>query len=159
VSVVTRSPAETRALAGAIAARLRPGDVVVLAGGLGSGKTTFAQGAAAALGVDEPVVSPTFTIVREYDADVRIAHVDLYRLERVQELHDLGFDEIVDDDRVTLVEWGERAGAVLPSEHLEIVLEPAAGDTRRVRLVAHGEGWSARLAELDAVVADFEADA
>ena len=82
------------------------------------GKTAFAQGLARGLGVDEPVTSPTFTIVQEYEGRVPLAHVDVYRLDRVQDLYDLGFDELVDDDRVTVVEWGDlveqlRAGRAL----------------------------------------------
>src|SRR3954454_6191052 len=100
MKTTTSSPHETRALGAALAAILRPGDVVVLEGDLGAGKTTFAQGVGRALGIDEPVVSPTFTIVREYDCRVPLAHVDVYRLESLGELHDLGFEEVLDGRRV-----------------------------------------------------------
>jgi tRNA threonylcarbamoyladenosine biosynthesis protein TsaE len=107
VIVRTTSAGETRAAGAAIASCLRAGSVVLLSGDLGSGKTTLAQGIATALGVDEPVVSPTFAIVREYEGRLPLAHVDVYRLERMQELHDLGFEEIVDGRRVVLIEWAD----------------------------------------------------
>ena len=87
---------------------LRAGDVVVLDGELGTGKTVFTKGLAVALGITEPVVSPTFTVVREYDAPLPLVHVDVYRLDHLQELHDLGFDDLVGSDAVTVVEWGDR---------------------------------------------------
>jgi tRNA threonylcarbamoyladenosine biosynthesis protein TsaE len=132
MNVKTRSAAETRAAGRAIASCLAPGDVVVLAGELGSGKTTLAQGIAAGLGVTEPVVSPTFAIVREYDGQVPIAHVDVYRLDHVQELHDIGFEEIVDGTRVVLVEWGELVAPVLPLDRIVVRLLPGVDDDERI---------------------------
>lgn len=156
MKVRTRSVEETRALAERLGQMvLRPGDVVVLAGELGSGKTAFAQGIARGLGVTEPVVSPTFTIVREYHGRVPIAHVDVYRLERLQELHDVGFDELL-DDRVTLVEWGDAATPVLPPERLEVRLEVAGEEERAIRVSTHGESWRARLGGLGEALAAFE---
>jgi tRNA threonylcarbamoyladenosine biosynthesis protein TsaE len=153
---LTRSVDETRALGEGVARTLRAGDVVVLAGDLGTGKTAFAQGVARGLGVTEPVVSPTFTIVREYQGRLPLAHVDVYRLDRIQELHDLGFDELL-DERVTLVEWGDVAAPVLPPERLEVRLELSqAGDDREIRLSPLGESWQARARRLAAVVAPFD---
>jgi tRNA threonylcarbamoyladenosine biosynthesis protein TsaE len=131
----------------AIASCLAPGDVVVLAGDLGSGKTTLAQGIAGALGVTEPVVSPTFAIVREYDGDVPVAHVDVYRLDHVQELHDLGFEEIVDGSRVVLVEWGELVPAILPADRVVVSLRLADDDddARVIDVSAQGSERSAAL--------------
>jgi tRNA threonylcarbamoyladenosine biosynthesis protein TsaE len=149
----TRSADETHALARRVGAVLRPGDVVVLDGELGTGKTVFAKGIAVALGVTEPVVSPTFTVVREYDAPTPLVHVDVYRLDHVQELHDLGFDDLVGGDAVTVVEWGDRVSAVLPADRLDVHLEPGAGDDdRAVSVEASGVSWAARRdALLDAV--------
>ena len=154
--VLSRSVDETRQVGATLAeALLRPGDVVVLAGPLGSGKTAFAQGVARGLGVTDPVVSPTFTIIREYDGRVPLAHVDLYRLERLQEIHDLGFDEIL-DDRVTLVEWGDAAGPLLPSDRLEVRMEmPGDEHEREIRLTTHGESWQGRSRRLGELLAPF----
>ncbi|HEX4492227.1 MAG TPA: tRNA (adenosine(37)-N6)-threonylcarbamoyltransferase complex ATPase subunit type 1 TsaE [Acidimicrobiia bacterium] len=136
--VRTTSAEQTRAVGAAIATCVRPGTAVLLSGDLGSGKTTIAQGIAAGLGVKEPVVSPTFAIVREYEGDVRVAHVDVYRLERMQELHDLGFEEIVDGDRVVLLEWAELVMPVVGAGGDRIVVRlgaPDDGDDDDVRTI------------------------
>jgi tRNA threonylcarbamoyladenosine biosynthesis protein TsaE len=146
---VTRSTDETLELARAVGELLRPGDVVSLVGELGAGKTVFARGVARALGVTELVVSPTFTIVREYEGRVPLVHVDVYRIDAVQELHDLGFEEVVRDDAVTLVEWGDKIDGLLSGDRLDIRLAPGgADDERMVEIEGHGRSWSARVAEL-----------
>jgi tRNA threonylcarbamoyladenosine biosynthesis protein TsaE len=149
VIVQTASAAETRAVGAAIATCLAAGDIVVLAGDLGSGKTTLAQGIAGALGVTEPVVSPTFAIVREYDGTVPIAHVDVYRLDHVQELHDLGFEEIVDGSRVVLVEWGDLIAPMLPVDRVVVRLRLAHDDddARVIDVSAEGSERSPALRE------------
>jgi len=147
--VVTRSTDETLALAESVGELLRPGDVVSLAGGLGTGKTVFARGVARALGVDAPIVSPTFTIVREYEGRVPVVHVDVYRIDTFQELHDLGFEEVVRDDAVTLVEWGDVIDGMLPSDRLDVRLVAGAEDDERViEIEGRGRTWRARAAEL-----------
>jgi tRNA threonylcarbamoyladenosine biosynthesis protein TsaE len=149
VIVQTASAAETRAVGAAIATCLAAGDIVVLAGDLGSGKTTLAQGIAGALGVTEPVVSPTFAIVREYDGTVPIAHVDVYRLDHVQELHDLGFEEVVDGSRVVLVEWGDLIAPMLPVDRVVVRLRLAHDDddARVIDVSAEGSERSPALRE------------
>ena len=112
--LTTKAAAETEAVGEAVGSLLRVGDLVVLTGDLGAGKTTFAKGLARALGVTQKVTSPTFTIVQEYDGRVPVAHVDVYRLDRIQELHDFGFEELL-ESRVTIVEWGEAIAPVLPA--------------------------------------------
>jgi tRNA threonylcarbamoyladenosine biosynthesis protein TsaE len=147
--VVTRSTDETLALAGSVGELLRAGDVVSLAGDFGAGKTVFARGVARALGVSDPVVSPSFTIVREYEGRVPVVHVDIYRIERFQELHDIGFEEVVRDDAVTLVEWGDVIDGLLPSDRLEVRLAAGSADDERViEIEGHGRSWRARAAEL-----------
>ena len=150
----TRDAAETHALGQRIGAVLRPGDVVVLDGDLGAGKTVMAKGIAVALGVTETVVSPTFTVVREYDAPTPFVHVDVYRLDHLQELHDLGFDDLIGSDAVTVVEWGERVSAALPSDRLRVLLEPGVGDDERIVSVdAAGTTWGDRRDALRAALA------
>ena len=156
MKALTRSVEETRALAETLGEVLRPGDLVVLSGALGAGKTAFAQGVARGLGITEPVVSPTFTIVRQYEGRVPLAHVDVYRLDRLQELHDLGFDELL-DDRVTIVEWGDAAGPLLPAERLEVRMEQTGGDEERaIEVLPHGESWQRRAGRLGEVFAAFD---
>jgi tRNA threonylcarbamoyladenosine biosynthesis protein TsaE len=156
--VRSRSAVATRELASALGALLEPGDVVVLAGDLGSGKTTFAQGVAAGLDVAEPVTSPSFTIVQEYVGRVPVAHVDVYRLDRFQELHDLGLDELL-DERVTLIEWGDVVAPALPASHVVVRLELGDGDDdRTIEIEAHGPGWSTRLERLESAVAAYVAE-
>jgi tRNA threonylcarbamoyladenosine biosynthesis protein TsaE len=157
--ICSASADETFALGTRVASVLRLGDVVVLSGELGAGKTVFAKGIAAGLGVTEPVVSPTFTIVREYEGDVPLQHLDVYRLDHLQEVIDLGLDELLDGHAVTLVEWGEAVGALLPPDRLEVMLaapppEVADDDTRDNELHTTGPSWVARAAALHAAVRD-----
>jgi tRNA threonylcarbamoyladenosine biosynthesis protein TsaE len=146
---LTHSTDETLELAGTVGELLRAGDVVSLVGDLGAGKTVFARGIARALGVTEPVVSPSFTIVREYDGRMPLVHVDVYRIDTVQELYDLGFEELVRDDAVTLVEWGDMIDGLLPVDRLDVRLAPGDTDDERVvEIEGHGRSWRGRAAEL-----------
>ena len=154
LQTTTRGADETHALGRRIGALLRAGDVVVLDGELGSGKTVFAKGIAVGLGITEPVVSPTFTVVREYDAPTPLVHVDVYRLDHLQELHDLGFDDLVGGDAVTVVEWGDRVSALLPRDRLVVLLEAGSGDDdRTLSIGAAGITWAERRDLLMAAVA------
>ena len=109
------SLAATHALAAQIARLAQPGDIIVLAGEMGTGKTAFAQGFGSALGVDEPITSPTFTLVHSYDAGkLTLHHADLYRLDRLAEVADLALDELAERRAVVLVEWGDVAAAMFP---------------------------------------------
>jgi tRNA threonylcarbamoyladenosine biosynthesis protein TsaE len=153
IQLATASAEETRALGEAVAGLFRPGDVVSLTGDLGAGKTTFVQGAARALGATEPVLSPTFTLVREYGGRVPIYHLDVYRLERIQDVLDLGFEELVDGQGVVFVEWGDAIEALLPAEHLQVELHiPDNGTGRRLEVTWYGRSWSARVEHLAAAV-------
>jgi tRNA threonylcarbamoyladenosine biosynthesis protein TsaE len=152
----TRSAEETSALGERLARLLRGGDVIVLSGDLGTGKTVLAKGIGRGLGVREPIVSPTFTIVREYEGDLPLQHLDVYRLDHLQEAIDLGFDELVDDRHVTVIEWGEAIGALLPADRLEVRLatlppEEADDDARVVELRPTGRSWEARRDQLAAL--------
>ncbi len=142
----TLGPEQTREAAAALAELLEPGDVVVLSGDLGAGKTCFVQGAARGLGVEARVTSPTFSLVRTYpDGRIPVVHCDVYRLDRLHDVLDLG-EEVLARDVVTFVEWGDAVGALLPHDRLDvdIVLEDAAGsdDVRLLDLRGHGR-WEA----------------
>jgi tRNA threonylcarbamoyladenosine biosynthesis protein TsaE len=133
LSEVTHSEEETIQLGRRIARELPRRAVVLLIGNLGAGKTTLAKGIVSGLGAATPedVSSPTFTLIHEY-GDGRVYHVDLYRLERAEELATLGLDEIFDRDAVVLIEWGERFPTLLPEERIEIRLRALGGDTREI---------------------------
>src|SRR5438105_3584500 len=118
----TTSVEDTRDVGAALAQLLRPGDVVALSGDLGAGKTSFVQGVARGLGSPDHVASPTFTLVRQYDGRIPIRHVDVYRLDRIQDVFDLGFDELLDEGAVVLIEWGDVIEGILPEDHLLIRL-------------------------------------
>jgi tRNA threonylcarbamoyladenosine biosynthesis protein TsaE len=151
----THSHDETLALGARVGTILRPGDVVALCGDLGAGKTVFAKGIARGLGVIDEVVSPTFTLVREYDAPVPLVHVDVYRLDHFQELYDVGFDELVGGASVTVVEWGDRVSAMLPAERLEVRIGPGdREDDRLLTFAAAGRAWAVRSDALAALVSD-----
>lgn len=141
----TAAVEETRALGSALADLAEPGDIIVLNGELGAGKTALTQGFAEGLGVTEQVVSPTFTIARAYRGRLALNHLDVYRLEHLQEAVDLGLAELTDDGSVTLIEWGEVILAALPPDHLEVRLTYGPGDDDRVvEVVAVGERWHQR---------------
>jgi tRNA threonylcarbamoyladenosine biosynthesis protein TsaE len=133
VDVVTGSPEETEALAARLAGLLRAGDVVAVSGELGAGKTTFVRGAARALGVREPVSSPTFTIGHRYDAPVPVAHLDLYRIAGIdpEEWADL---EPYFDGTVAFVEWPEHGGHWLPETRATVTLNHVDESHRQVRI-------------------------
>jgi tRNA threonylcarbamoyladenosine biosynthesis protein TsaE len=136
VDTRTASAAETEAVAADLAAGLQPGDVVLVSGEMGAGKTTFVRGACRALGVSVPVTSPTFTIARRYeDGRVPVSHLDLFRLaEGLEEEEPELLDDELGPDRVAFVEWPEIAGEGLPGVHVaaRVRLEHAGGDRRRV---------------------------
>jgi tRNA threonylcarbamoyladenosine biosynthesis protein TsaE len=160
LSLSTSSAEESRRLGEALAALLGPGDVVSFTGDLGAGKTTMVQGIARGLGVDQPVVSPTFTLVREYSGAMPIYHLDVYRLDRIQEVLDLGFEEMLDAAALVLVEWGEGIDAILPGEHLTVELSiPQDGDDRRVVISAASPGWARRWDGLEQAVATWRTEA
>lgn len=150
--VTTHSPEETDALARRIAAVLEASDVVLLSGDLGAGKTVFARGLGGGLGVVEPVVSPTFTLARVYAGRLRMVHVDVYRLDTVHELLDLGIDDLAEGDAVTVVEWGDVVSGEFAPDRLEVALELVADepDARTVTVTASGPAWQARAARLEA---------
>lgn len=169
IELHTEAPDGTRAVAGTLATLCRVGDVVLLVGNLGAGKTTFAQGFGKGLGVVEPIVSPTFTLVRQYELpeaakpddaasaggdDIRLhqfVHADLYRLSHRHEVTDLGIGELVEQG-VAVVEWGEAAEPVLGDDWLRIDLDfELDGDEtcRTIRVTAHGGSWPERWSAVE----------
>lgn len=156
--VVTTSAAQTQDLAAALAASAIPGDLVLLAGEMGAGKTAFAQGYARGLGITDQVTSPTFTIVQEYTGGrLNMHHLDVYRLETLREVADLGLSEMLDEDAVMLVEWGDAVLPALPDQYLELRIAFGDGeDERRIELRGVGGSWPARSRQLAEAVAPWQ---
>ncbi len=142
--MLVRTPDDMRALGASLAAAARPGDLIVLTGPLGAGKTVLAQGIGLGLGVRERVTSPTFVIAHVHrDGRVPFVHVDAYRLSSVAEVNDLDLDASLAES-VTAVEWGSGLGEALADEWLEVRIECHDDDTRTVTLEPHGT-WAERL--------------
>lgn len=123
LAIETKSPKQTKQFAKKIAKLLKSGDVVLLIGQLGTGKTTFAQAVAEELGVSGFVRSPSFTLINEYQGKVKFFHIDLYRLNTPEEIFDLGCEEYLFSDGVCLIEWGEKIENLFPFDSLRIKLE------------------------------------
>ncbi|MGE0880831.1 MAG: tRNA (adenosine(37)-N6)-threonylcarbamoyltransferase complex ATPase subunit type 1 TsaE [Acidimicrobiia bacterium] len=140
----TQSVDQTRQFARALAGLAVRGDLVLLAGEMGAGKTAFAQGFGAGLGVIEPITSPTFTLIRRYEGRLPVYHVDVYRLDRLAEVSDLGLNELIEEG-VTLIEWGDVVTPVLPADFLEVRITYGTTDEeRQFELRFVGGSWSAR---------------
>jgi tRNA threonylcarbamoyladenosine biosynthesis protein TsaE len=143
--IVTRcaTPEDTEALGARLASSLRPGDVVVLAGGLGAGKTLFTRGIATGLGVEEPVTSPSFVLVRTYRTGfLPVIHADIYRLGSFNEFQDLDVFNMAEDG-ILIIEWGEAVESALPADHLRIEFQVEEDQSRLLRFVGEG-AWAER---------------
>jgi len=127
----------------------RPGDLILLVGDLGAGKTAFTQGFGVGLGVIERITSPTFALVRSYEGRLGLHHLDVYRLEQISESLDLGLSELLDDGSVTLIEWGDTIAPALPPDYLEVRITFDDGavdrpDIRTFEISSRGPQWAAR---------------
>lgn len=146
--VATKSAAETERLGETLGGLVRPGDVVLLSGDLGAGKTTFTRGLARGVGVRGPVTSPTFTLIHEYDGGrLPVYHCDLYRWPEGEDLSGLGLPEYLYGEGVTVVEWPSALGRWVPEEHLGVELR-LDGTGRRLRIQGAGERGAALEADL-----------
>ena len=161
IELRTETAEDTRGVGEVIAPLLVPRDAVILTGELGAGKTTLVQGVARGLRIEEQVVSPTFVLVREYRGRLDLAHVDVYRLDRIQDVVDLGLEELGDGEAVLLVEWGDSVEELLPADHLTIELTNAVADAeaRRIVLVASGRSWTERWERLEQALEPWEVSA
>ena len=143
---MTRHPAATRALAAALAAAARPGDLISLIGELGAGKTQFAKGFGAGLGITDTIVSPSFVLMAEYRGRLPLFHVDLYRLADAAEALAGGLIDDRQAEGVTLIEWAERFADAMPVDRLEVLIEGTGDDPRRIVLRAIRAGYGRYLA-------------
>ncbi len=158
IELRTETAEDTRGVGEAIAPLLAARDAVILTGELGAGKTTLVQGVARGLRIEAQVVSPTFMLVREYRGRLDVAHVDVYRLDRIQDVVDLGLEEMGDGEAVLLVEWGDFVEELLPADHLTIELTNAAPDSevRRIVLTPAGGSWTERWEPMRRALATWE---
>ncbi len=140
LEILTRGPEETIRLGKNLGELLRPGDVVALIGELGAGKTTLAKGIAAGAGVEDEgeVTSPTFVLVNEYRGRFPVYHADLYRLQEAEEVEDLGWEEIVFGEGISLLEWAEKIPGILPEDRLEIRISWLGPGERKFRIAGEG---------------------
>ncbi len=156
VVAATSSAEATADLAAALAELAQPSDLLLLTGDLGAGKTAFCQGFGRGLGIDEQITSPTFTLVRSYTGRLDLYHLDVYRLEQMEEVADLGLSELLDDGSVTVIEWGDVIAPLLPQDYLEVRLHIGEGDDDRViELEPVGQRWSARMRALTTALAPW----
>jgi tRNA threonylcarbamoyladenosine biosynthesis protein TsaE len=148
LELITRSPEETQALGRRLGKLAVAGDVILLVGKLGAGKTCLTQGIAWGLGIKEYAASPSFVLVRELYGRLPLYHIDFYRLENLEEIAELGLDEYFYGKGVSVVEWAEKALALLPPENMLIEMEYIAENERRLKLKASGQRYREMLAEL-----------
>jgi tRNA threonylcarbamoyladenosine biosynthesis protein TsaE len=157
LTVTTNSPEQTRSL-GTQLGKLASGDeIYLLTGNLGTGKTHLVQGIGFGLGVREYACSPSFMIVREYHGRLTLYHLDLYRLDQVEEIVDLGIEQYFSSDAVCAIEWAEKGSGVLPQENLSVEMEDLGKDNRRITFIPHGAHYAGLVRRLkDALTRDSE---
>jgi tRNA threonylcarbamoyladenosine biosynthesis protein TsaE len=146
VVVETRDAAATRALAGALAGAARAGDLISLVGELGAGKTQFAKGFGAGLGITDTIMSPSFVLMAEYRGRLPMFHIDLYRLADAAEALAGGLIDERQGEGVTLVEWAERLADAMPAGHLDVIIEGAGDDPRQIVVRAGDAGYERYIA-------------
>ncbi len=144
---ISHSEAQTRRLGVRLASLLKPGDVLALVGELGTGKTRWVQGICLGLDVTEPVVSPSFTLVNEYDGRWPVYHIDLYRLADPAEVFTFGLEDYLYGSGISLIEWADRAREFLPANYLTVELYHLEESKRRVVLRPHGRRFVSLLDE------------
>lgn len=145
---VSHSPQATQALGSKLGGLVRPGDVILLIGELGAGKTCFVQGLARGLGIEDNVSSPSFVLLREYKGRLPLYHIDLYRLEKLPEIADLGFDDYFYGEGVSVIEWANRALELLPVEHLLLEFIIVSPRQRRLVLTPKGNRYKELISQL-----------
>ena len=149
--ITTRTAAETQKLGKTIGKWIEQPLVIGLSGDLGSGKTAFVQGLAAGLEVPDEyyITSPTFTLINEYPGRFPLFHIDLYRLDGISDLEDIGLDELLYDQAVIAIEWAEKMSPDLPAVHLAMTFEITDDDHRRISLIAYGHNLTHLIKTLE----------
>ena len=145
---ISHSPAETQKLGRQIGKLASPGDILLLTGKLGAGKTCLTQGIARGLGITENTPSPSFVLVREFYGRLPLYHMDLYRLDNIDEIADLGLDDYLYGNGVCVIEWAEKGIRLMPPEYLLIMIDYNDDTERRLRFEPHGRRYSELVAKL-----------
>jgi tRNA threonylcarbamoyladenosine biosynthesis protein TsaE len=148
LQIVSSSPEQTRRIGMKLGELAAPGDVILLVGPLGVGKTCLTQGIARGLGIREYTASPSFVLVREYQGKLPLYHVDLYRLDRVEEVAQLGLDDYLYGEGVCVLEWADKGLSVLPEEHLLVEMQIVSPLKRRLTFIPEGTRYSEMLKKL-----------
>lgn len=148
LELISHSPEQTQTLGRHIGQLALPGDVFLLVGNLGAGKTCLTQGIAWGLGIEEYALSPTFVIMRELYGRLTLYHIDLYRLDRIEESMELGLDDYLYDGGVCVVEWAEKALSILPKEHLLIKISYLSDTERGFKMEPSGQRYLEILAQI-----------
>jgi tRNA threonylcarbamoyladenosine biosynthesis protein TsaE len=154
LELISHGPEETQEFGAGIGQLCQGGDVILLVGNLGAGKTCFTQGIAWGLGINEYAASPSFVVVRELCGRLPLYHIDLYRLDRLEEIIELGLDDYLDGRGVCVVEWAEKGLGVMPAEHLLIEIARLSEVERRLQLKPGGRRYAEMLAQLSLTLAD-----
>ena len=147
LKIRTNNPKETFKFGKKLGKKLVSGDIVCLQGNLGAGKTSLAKGICAGLGVKDQITSPTYTIVNEYRGDLKVNHLDLYRIREEDELYNIGFEDYLYSNGVTIIEWPDKAGSLMPDNYLDINLK-GQGDKREIRLIPQANKYIELITEL-----------
>jgi len=152
----TNSPEETQKLAACIAEFVIAKDLLLLVGDLGAGKTAFTQGFGKALGVADPITSPTFTLAKGYSGRLTLHHLDVYRIEDLEEVRDLALPELLEGDSVTVIEWGDQIIPAIPQNYLEIRFEYGYEENERNVTISHiGVSWHERIEKLQEALTEW----
>ena len=148
LELISHSPEETQQLGSWLGELAQPGDIFLLSGGLGTGKTCLTQGIARGLGIADYVASPSFIIVRELYGRLPLYHMDLYRLDRLEEIAELGLDDYLYGNGVCVIEWAEKGAALFPAEHLLVKISYLADTERCFRFETSGERYEKLVVQL-----------
>jgi len=154
----THNPEETQALGKSLGGLAQPGDIFLLVGQLGAGKTCFTQGIAYGLNIHDYTLSPTFVIMRELHGRLPLYHIDFYRLDNITEISELGLDDYLYGRGVCVIEWAEKGADILPDDHLLIKIKWINKNERAFEITARGERYQKLLAKLQPAVAAMKKD-
>ncbi|MGE4282118.1 MAG: tRNA (adenosine(37)-N6)-threonylcarbamoyltransferase complex ATPase subunit type 1 TsaE [Clostridia bacterium] len=155
IKLISNSPQETEQIAYKIGVQLEPGCVVCLGGDLGAGKTAFTKGLVKAYGIEEDVTSPTFTIVNEYDGNVPVYHFDVYRIHDVDEMFEIGFEEYIYGEGISVIEWAENIKEILPQVYLKVSIKKdldKSENFREIIIEAIGDKYNAIIAQVGSMI-------